>query len=54
MLQVVGIIPLKVIAFVPTVENVGLYANWEVFTAQLIFVLVVTITMLINKKRQNN
>ena len=54
MLQVVGIIPLKVIPFVPTVESVGLYANWEVFTAQLIFVLVVTITMLINKKRQNN
>lgn len=54
MLQVVGIIPLRVIPFVPTVESVGLYANWEVFTAQLIFVLVVTITMLINKKRQNN
>ena len=54
MLQVVGIISLRVIPFVPTVESVGLYANWEVFTAQLIFVLVVTITMLINKKRQNN
>ena len=54
MLQVVGIIPLRVIPFVPTVESVGLYANWEVLTAQLIFVLVVTITMLINKKRQNN
>ncbi len=54
MLQVVGIIPLRVIPFVPTVESVGLYANWEVFVAQLIFVLVVTITMLINKKRQNN
>ena len=54
MLQVVGIIPLRVIPFVPTVESVGLYANWEVFTAQLIFVLVITITMLINKKRQNN
>ena len=54
MLQVVGIIPLRVIRFVPTVESVGLYANWEVFTAQLIFVLVITITMLINKKRQNN
>ena len=54
MLQVVGIIPLRVISFVPTVESVGLYANWEVFIAQLIFVLVVTITMLINKKRQNN
>ena len=54
MLQVVGIIPLKVIAFVPTIESIGLYANWEVFTAQLIFVLFVTITMLINKKRQNN
>ena len=54
MLQVVGIIPLKVIAFIPTVESVGLYANWEVFTTQLIFILVVTITMLINKKRQNN
>ena len=54
MLQVVGIIPLKVIAFIPTVESIGLYANWEVFNAQLVFVLVVTITMLINKKRQNN
>lgn len=54
MLQVVGIIPLKVIAFVPTIESIGLYANWEVFTAQLIFVLFITITMLINKKRQNN
>ncbi len=54
MLQVVGIIPLRVIPFVPTIESIGLYANWEVFTAQLIFVLVVTITMLINKKRQNN
>lgn len=54
MLQVVGIIPLRVIAFVPTIESIGVYANWEVFTAQLIFVLVVTITMLINKKRQNN
>ena len=54
MLQVVGIIPLRVIPFVPTIESIGVYANWEVFTAQLIFVLVVTITMLINKKRQNN
>lgn len=54
MLQVVGIIPLRVIAFVPTIESIGVYANWEVFTAQLVFVLVVTITMLINKKRQNN
>ena len=54
MLQVVGIMPLRVIPFVPTIESIGVYANWEVFTAQLIFVLVVTITMLINKKRQNN
>lgn len=54
MLQVVGIIPLRVIVFIPTVESIGLYANWEVFTAQLVFVLVVIITMLINKKRQNN
>lgn len=54
MLQVVGIIPLKVIAFIPTVESIGVYANWEVFTAQLVFVLVVIIIMLINKKRQNN
>lgn len=51
MLQVVGILPLHVIHFIPTVEVLGIYANIEVFISQLILIIIIMITTL---KRKNN
>ena len=50
MLQVVGILPLHVIRFIPTVEVLGIYANIEVFVSQLILIIIIVITTL---KRKN-
>ncbi len=50
MLQVVGILPLHVIRFIPTVEVLGIYANIEVFTSQLILIIIIVIATL---KRKN-
>ena len=50
MLQVVGILPLHVIHFIPTVEVLGIYANIEVFVSQLILIIIIVITTL---KRKN-
>ena len=46
MLQVVGILPLHVIHFVPTIEMLGIYANVEVFVSQLILIIVIVIAPL--------
>ena len=46
MLQVVGILPLHVIHFVPTIEMLGIYANVEVFVSQLILIIVIVIATL--------
>ena len=46
MLQVVGILPLHVIHFVPTIEMLGIYANVEVFVSQLILIVVIVIATL--------
>ena len=46
MLQVVGILPLHVIHFVPTIEMLGIYANIEVFVSQLILIIVIVIATL--------
>ena len=51
MLQVVGILPLHVIHFIPTVEVLGIYANIEVFISQLILIFIIMIATL---KRKNN
>ena len=51
MLQVVGILPLHVIHFIPTVEVLGIYANIEVFISQLILIIIIMIATL---KRKNN
>ena len=51
MLQVVGILPLHVIRFIPTVEVLGIYANIEVFISQLILIFIIMIATL---KRKNN
>lgn len=51
MLQVVGILPLHVIHFIPTVEILGIYANIEVFISQLILIIIIMIATL---KRKNN
>lgn len=51
MLQVVGILPLHVIRFIPTVEVLGIYANIEVFISQLILIIIIMIATL---KRKNN
>ena len=50
MLQVVGILPLHVIRFIPTVEVLGIYANIEVFVSQLILIIIIVIATL---KRKN-
>ena len=50
MLQVVGILPLHVIRFIPTVEVLGIYANIEVFISQLILIIIIVIATL---KRKN-
>ena len=50
MLQVVGILPLHVIRFIPTIEVLGIYANIEVFVSQLILIIIIVITTL---KRKN-
>ena len=50
MLQVVGILPLHVIHFIPTVEVLGIYANIEVFISQLILIIIIVIATL---KRKN-
>ena len=50
MLQVVGILPLHVIHFIPTVEVLGIYANIEVFVSQLILIIIIMIATL---KRKN-
>ena len=41
MLQVVGILPLHVVNFIPTVEILGIYANMEVFVCQLILITII-------------
>ena len=41
MLQVVGILPLHVVNFIPTVEILGIYANMEVFICQLILITII-------------
>ncbi|WP_299570890.1 FTR1 family protein [uncultured Leptotrichia sp.] len=41
MLQVVGILPLHVVNFIPTVEILGIYANMEVFISQLILITII-------------
>ena len=41
MLQVVGILPLHVVNFIPTVEILGIYANMEVFICQLILIIII-------------
>ena len=51
MLQVVGILPLHVIHFIPTVEVLGIYANIEVFISQLNLIIIIMIATL---KRKNN
>ena len=50
MLQVVGILPLHVIRFIPTVEVLGIYANIEVFVSQLILIIIIVTATL---KRKN-
>ena len=50
MLQVVGILPLHVIHFIPTVEVLGIYANIEVFVSQLILIIIIVVATL---KRKN-
>ena len=50
MLQVVGILPLHVIRFIPTIEVLGIYANIEVFVSQLILIIIIVIATL---KRKN-
>ena len=50
MLQVVVILPLHVIRFIPTVEVLGIYANIEVFISQLILIIIIVIATL---KRKN-
>ncbi len=51
MLQVVGVIPLHVIHFIPTVEILGIYANVEVFISQLILILIIAGITLKRKKK---
>lgn len=51
MLQVVGVIPLHVIHFIPTVEILGIYANVEVFISQLILILIIAGITLKRKKQ---
>ncbi|WP_369713328.1 FTR1 family protein [Leptotrichia sp. HSP-342] len=41
MLQVVGILPLHVVNFIPIVEILGIYANMEVFICQLILITII-------------
>ena len=41
MLQVVGILPLHVVNFIPTIEILGIYANMEVFICQLILIIII-------------
>jgi predicted membrane protein of the lead (pb2+) uptake porter (pbrT) family len=43
MLQVVGILPLHIVRFVPTIEVLGIYANMEVFISQLILIAIIVI-----------
>lgn len=51
MLQVVGVILLHVIHFIPTVEILGIYANVEVFISQLILILIIAGITLKRKKQ---
>ena len=51
MLQVVGILPLHVIRFIPTVEVLGIYANIEVFVSQLILIIIIVIATLKRKSK---
>ncbi|WP_232049468.1 FTR1 family iron permease [Pseudoleptotrichia goodfellowii] len=51
MLQVVGVIPLHVIHFIPTVGILGIYANVEVFISQLILILIIAGITLKRKKQ---
>lgn len=53
MLQVVGVIPLHVIHFIPTVEILGIYANVEVFISQLILILIIA-GITLKRKNSNN
>ena len=50
MLQVVGVVPLHLIRFIPTVEILGIYANWEVFISQVIFIILIVLITLKRKK----
>ena len=50
MLQVVGVVPLYLIKFIPTVEILGIYANWEVFISQVIFIILIALITLKRKK----
>ena len=51
MLQVVGILPLHVVHFIPTMEILGIYANMEVFISQLILIVIIVIAALIKKRK---
>ena len=51
MLQVVGILPLHVVHFIPTMEILGIYANMEVFISQLILIVIIVIATLIKKRK---
>ncbi|MDO5088627.1 MAG: FTR1 family protein [Leptotrichiaceae bacterium] len=50
MLQVVGIIPLHIVHFIPTVEILGIYANWEVLISQIAFIILITCITLKKEK----
>lgn len=51
MLQVVGYFPIHVVRFIPTIEILGIYANYEVLISQML--LIVIIYMLAKKVNKN-
>lgn len=51
MLQVVGYLPIHVVRFIPTIEILGIYANYEVLIPQIL--LIAIIYMLAKKVNKN-
>lgn len=43
MLQVIGYLPITVIKYIPTIEMIGIYANYQVLIPQVLLVLIVYI-----------
>ncbi|WP_314011476.1 FTR1 family protein [Pseudostreptobacillus hongkongensis] len=50
MLQVVGYLPIHVVRFIPTIEILGIYANYEVLITQILLIIIIyTLAKKVNK-----